>query len=213
MIGLTKEIKPIETVYKGYKFRSRLEARWAVFFDLMKIEWEYEEEGYLIDKNTGYLPDFYLPQFHTYFEVKRKYLSEEERETAIEKISYGMRNDEWAGIICFGDPVDDELYIYCQANADEYTGMYEHKISFGYMGEPILIAEDNRVLLFYDKMGGDTILIYTDGIIEALSCGECKSANVYKGLDYQIAAVKARQARFEHGEKPNIQRRNNKWYF
>lgn len=26
-------IKAIDTIYKGYKFRSRLEARWAVFFD------------------------------------------------------------------------------------------------------------------------------------------------------------------------------------
>ena len=26
-------IQVIETAYKGYRFRSRLEARWAVFFD------------------------------------------------------------------------------------------------------------------------------------------------------------------------------------
>ena len=31
------EIKPIETHYKGYRFRSRLEARWAVFFDAAKL--------------------------------------------------------------------------------------------------------------------------------------------------------------------------------
>jgi hypothetical protein len=36
------EIKPIETEYGGYKFRSRLEARWAVFFDTAKIKYEYE---------------------------------------------------------------------------------------------------------------------------------------------------------------------------
>ena len=39
-------IKPIETVYKGDRFRSRLEARWAVFFDAARIKWEYEPEGY-----------------------------------------------------------------------------------------------------------------------------------------------------------------------
>lgn len=38
-------IKPIETRYAGCRFRSRLEARWAVFFDALKIEWEYEPEG------------------------------------------------------------------------------------------------------------------------------------------------------------------------
>ena len=39
-------IKAIETQYKGYRFRSRLEARWAVFFDLMGIPYAYEEEGF-----------------------------------------------------------------------------------------------------------------------------------------------------------------------
>jgi hypothetical protein len=39
-------IKPIETLYRGYKFRSRLEARWAVFFDVAGIAWQYEPEGF-----------------------------------------------------------------------------------------------------------------------------------------------------------------------
>lgn len=40
------EIKPIETYYNGYRFRSRLEARWAVFFDALGVRYEYEPEGY-----------------------------------------------------------------------------------------------------------------------------------------------------------------------
>ncbi len=39
-------IKAIETRYKGYRFRSRLEARWAVYFDTLGWKWEYEKEGY-----------------------------------------------------------------------------------------------------------------------------------------------------------------------
>ena len=39
------QIKAIETVYKGYRFRSRLEARWAVFFDALGIHYRYELEG------------------------------------------------------------------------------------------------------------------------------------------------------------------------
>ena len=35
-------IKAVQTEYNGYKFRSRLEARWAVFFDTLGIEYEYE---------------------------------------------------------------------------------------------------------------------------------------------------------------------------
>lgn len=54
------EIKAIETVYKGYRFRSRLEARWAVFFDEIGARWEYEPEGYRLKDGTCYLPDFLL---------------------------------------------------------------------------------------------------------------------------------------------------------
>lgn len=52
------EIKAIETVYNGYRFRSRLEARWAVFFDAMGIKYEYEKEGYDLGELGWYLPDF-----------------------------------------------------------------------------------------------------------------------------------------------------------
>ena len=34
----SNKVKPIETQYHGYRFRSRLEARWAVFFDVMGIK-------------------------------------------------------------------------------------------------------------------------------------------------------------------------------
>lgn len=52
-------IKPIETRYKGYRFRSRLEARWAVAFDYDGLNWEYEHEGYNVD-GKYYLPDFVI---------------------------------------------------------------------------------------------------------------------------------------------------------
>lgn len=58
------EIKPIETVYRGYRFRSRLEARWAVFFDTAGIPWQYEPEGFDLGEDGYYLPDFYLPTVH-----------------------------------------------------------------------------------------------------------------------------------------------------
>lgn len=43
----------IETMYAGTRFRSRLEARWACFFDGIKWRWEYEP----FDAD-GYIPDF-----------------------------------------------------------------------------------------------------------------------------------------------------------
>jgi hypothetical protein len=56
-------IRAIETHYDGYKFRSRLEARWAVFFNKVNIEWEYEPQGLELKTPAGrirYLPDFWL---------------------------------------------------------------------------------------------------------------------------------------------------------
>lgn len=55
-----KKIKAIQTEYKGYLFRSRLEARWAVFFDFCGVEYEYEPEGYDLGNGLTYLPDFLL---------------------------------------------------------------------------------------------------------------------------------------------------------
>jgi hypothetical protein len=63
-------MKAIETQYKGYRFRSRLEARWAVFFDALGVKWTYEHEGFELPNGTRYLPDFYLPDFDEYVEIK-----------------------------------------------------------------------------------------------------------------------------------------------
>lgn len=59
----------IQTRYDGCYFRSRTEARWAVFFKTLGFPYEYEKEGY--DLPAGrYLPDFWLPQQRCWFEVK-----------------------------------------------------------------------------------------------------------------------------------------------
>ena len=69
-------LKAIPTIYKGVTFRSRLEARWAAYFDERSEPWEFEPEGYELPSGR-YLPDFWLPKFQlrgcspgTYWEVK-----------------------------------------------------------------------------------------------------------------------------------------------
>ena len=61
---MTNNIQAIETRYAGCHFRSRLEARWAVFFDHLNIAWQYEPEGFIGHLDVPYLPDFYLPYMH-----------------------------------------------------------------------------------------------------------------------------------------------------
>lgn len=48
-------VQAIPTDYAGTRFRSRLEAKWAAFFDLCHWRWSYEPEDF-----PGYIPDFAL---------------------------------------------------------------------------------------------------------------------------------------------------------
>lgn len=62
-------MKPLPTRYGGCWFRSRIEARWAVFFTRLGLEWEYEQQGFKLDRSR-YLPDFLLPELGLYVEIK-----------------------------------------------------------------------------------------------------------------------------------------------
>lgn len=64
-------MKAINTEYKGHYFRSRLEAKWAVYFDALNVKWEYEPEGFEKD-GVRYLPDFYFPEYDIWAEIKPK---------------------------------------------------------------------------------------------------------------------------------------------
>ena len=63
-------MKALNTLYAGNYFRSRTEAKWAVYFDLIGVEWEYEKEGYDLGNGVFYLPDFWFPKHKMYGEVK-----------------------------------------------------------------------------------------------------------------------------------------------
>lgn len=77
----------IETRYAGCRFRSRLEARWARFFDHMSIRWQYEPEGFIVHDRMAlatvdtwsYLPDFWLPELGMWAEVKGSWDTESAR--------------------------------------------------------------------------------------------------------------------------------------
>lgn len=78
-----KTISAITTEYGGFKFRSRTEARWAIFFDALCIPWEYEKEGYEI-AGVRYLPDFWLPTINMFAEVKPDKFDRAARNLAIQ---------------------------------------------------------------------------------------------------------------------------------
>lgn len=67
---MTREIEAKETIYNGIKYRSITEARWAIFFGELELKVKYEEERITLIDGQKYLPDFYIPEFDCYFEVK-----------------------------------------------------------------------------------------------------------------------------------------------
>lgn len=93
-------MKVIQTHYKGYYFRSRLEARWAVFFDAVDLEYRYEYEGYKLQNGLWYLPDFYLPEQGCYIEIKPGW---NETTEEVEKVR-GLAKDLGRTVfVCRGD--------------------------------------------------------------------------------------------------------------
>lgn len=102
-----KQLRAIPTRYEGCEFRSRLEARWAVFFDALAIEWRYEAEVFeLAPFGEWYLPDFYLPELDFWIEVKPGLPDEAELRKAY-LFNYGLARDpatsQQRAFILFGD--------------------------------------------------------------------------------------------------------------
>ncbi len=62
-------MQAIPTEYANNKFRSRLEARWAIFLQTLGIDFAYEAERYSLP-SASYLPDFWLPSLRIFIEVK-----------------------------------------------------------------------------------------------------------------------------------------------
>ena len=67
MFGKTTHGKRI--YYKGICMRSSWEVKFAYFLDCSNIKWKYEPKRFYMNNYT-YLPDFYLPEFNCYIEIK-----------------------------------------------------------------------------------------------------------------------------------------------
>lgn len=56
--------------YAGTRFRSTWEVFVAKAFDARGIRWQYEPRHFPVAKAMGYRPDFYLPDFDCFWEIK-----------------------------------------------------------------------------------------------------------------------------------------------
>lgn len=100
-------MKAIETVFDGYRFRSRLEARYAVFFKTLGIEYQYEVEGFDLD-GVPYLPDFWLPKQQRWIEIK----GQEPTSQELAKIEALEVATGYPACVFYGLPGDNDGYAY-----------------------------------------------------------------------------------------------------
>ena len=187
-------MKPIETEYKGYRFRSRLEARWAIFFDACGVDWEYEPEGYDLGDGLYYLPDFLLHGVDgrdggdLYVEVKgqmtdldalkiNRFAELGNKVLVVGKIPEGDSADE------FSEDISDRAYSHGKEGWP-YEFNFETIDGDHFAAHPG-INKDGRFELFGDD--GSYLCDQDDRATEKA---------------YRLA----RQARFEYGQTPVVRR-------
>lgn len=181
-------MKPIETIYKGYRFRSRLEARWAVFFDACDIQYEYEPEGFDLGDGIFYLPDFYIPDWNCFIEIKP--ITEHFFNIKAQRLA--MQSQKMV-FLCTGEP-------YCDGDK-----IYGYKTTVYSSDNVWFTPPDIPPLVFMNCRRCDGYVLESPdyGCIDLGNChtDRCMDRGGYFGsiLD---AYRKARQARFEHGETP-----------
>lgn len=197
-------IKPIETVYSGYRFRSRLEARWAVFFDYARIDYQYEPEGYVLDDGTMYLPDFYLPDFDLFVEIKPfKRNNEEERRTWEDKCFRFAFNTNQSILLCYGEPAECIYrYLYTQFTDDDGGGTKRFESFFALIGDSISLVVDivDADIEIYNINSDRVIGCLWKSTMWETARQQNVPWNISDDDYYGYAMLKARRARFEHGE-------------
>jgi hypothetical protein len=197
-----KDLKAIQTPYNGYLFRSRLEARWAVFFDACGVEYEYEPEGYDLGNGLMYLPDFLLHGVDgrsggdLYVEVKGK-MNDSDAEKIKRFAALGRENTDRCqksktailvvGKIPDGTSIDDITW-YISRKAYDGHPRWPNEFNFetidgDYFGAHPGVNHDGKFELFGDD----------SSYLEDMNPIRTEKA-------YRLA----RCARFEHGEVPRF---------
>lgn len=176
-------IKAIETRYKGYHFRSRLEARWAVFFDALNEPWQYESEGYDL-YGVYYLPDFWLPRLGVFMEIKGINPSADE----FLKMAYLREGTGHATTIFHGLPGEYWGKLYCWDQGEGSAGSSDWDISLTSDIDGELLINVNNVRDHQISLAADWSKLW------CLNDSRCATEFLEPAIE------QAKSARFEHDD-------------
>ena len=169
-------IKAIQTQYKGYHFRSRLEARYAVFFDALGLEWEYEMEGFELSTGERYLPDFYLPEANLWLEIKGPKPTENELQKCITlqqdlRTSKGFEGKCVSQLMVFDNNL--RASIPREIAVEFFTcGYSEPDEKLAALGEDTLLEKENETRLELFKLAYDApkVCLASGGKFDTIFC-------------------------------------------
>jgi hypothetical protein len=183
------DIKPIETYYKGYRFRSRLEARWAVFFDALGIKYQYEPQGFRMVYGMRYLPDFALYNIHWRGEHASAYTGKPGSPLYVEI----KGADKYSDI-----RIDDRVRM------EAFSKRFPLIVLGNIPRNDIEVISPISMLPSFQLLDGDSypgfFTLYNE---EVWFCGP--DHDEYRPGSTDRALAYARQARFEYGETPYIE--------
>jgi hypothetical protein len=213
-------IQAIQTWYDHFHFRSRLEARYAVFFKTLGIRYEYETETYDLGSAGYYLPDFWLPHYKSWVEVKGAQPTQKEKEKlraltemtdsygfifsgqieVPELSDYGIQDTMNPWTIVFGE-TSDEKHKQMRLFDDFHRKNKTNYATCAYVGGKEILGKVH----WFACLSCGKPYIYTDGYV--CGCGgiSINHDHVTKLID---AYRKARSARFEYEDAYKMPRIN-----
>lgn len=179
-----EQIAAKPTTYNGYLFRSKLEAKWAVFFDRLNVPYVYEPEAFLCSDGSQYTPDFYLPESFLrdadrkglYLEIKPYEFSDDDYEERITS-AFG---DGKSLCLFVGDPYDSICTGFGYPEHDR-----NHQLNPWW---------DNYMMLFYCEKCKVLKAEFSEG--NYMYCPICDSGRETEMISQ--AAIYARQYRFDY---------------
>lgn len=190
------DIRPIETVYNGYRFRSRLEARWAVFFDALGVSYNYEPQGFVLHDGKKYLPDFFLPDFNLFVEIKASRQADDQKAK-----TFSEDNNVGGVLVCYGDPASRDLR-FLTANESDWGGGGCYDTDWGdYYRTTFQVSTIGEVFIFVNDDKPERCFYEVKHVYSAWSY---PVSDDFCDKLVEKAEALARQARFEHGDQPKI---------